>query len=76
MRLLAGLHLPLVFSSFSRPLHFMIGDMPAHDWHHFAGLLGMSGFAWPIAIYERQRAIDEGDKLNWPILNYGDWTLC
>ncbi|MEG9883886.1 MAG: hypothetical protein V6Z86_04565 [Hyphomicrobiales bacterium] len=22
----------------------------------------MSGFAWPIAIYERQRAIDEGDK--------------
>ena len=39
----------------------LVGDLPAHDWHHLAAVLGHSPRNWPTAIYERQRAIDAGD---------------
>lgn len=41
----------------------IVGDMPAHDWHHLAGYLGVPGHNCPAGIYERQRAIEAGDKL-------------
>jgi hypothetical protein len=49
-------------------LHFpgryavLVGDMPAHDWHHLARYMGMSGRNCPAGIYERQRGIELGDK--------------
>ena len=39
-----------------------VGDLPAHDHHHLAGPLGHDPHDWDEAIYERQRAIDEGDE--------------
>jgi hypothetical protein len=47
------LHLPVRLS-------VLVGDLPAHDWHHLASSIGHSSTAWPIALYERQRAIDNG----------------
>jgi fatty acid desaturase len=41
----------------------VVGDLPAHDWHHFIGLLKHDPHTWQDAIFERQRAIDEGDGL-------------
>ncbi|MBB3118011.1 fatty acid desaturase [Pseudoduganella violacea] len=38
----------------------LVGDLPAHDWHHLCGQVRHSPEAWPSAIYERQRAIDSG----------------
>lgn len=38
----------------------LVGDLPAHDWHHLVAALGHSANHWPQAIYERQRAIDCG----------------
>lgn len=38
----------------------LVGDMPAHDWHHLCGQVRHSPGQWPSAIYERQRAIDSG----------------
>jgi hypothetical protein len=39
----------------------LVGDLPAHDWHHLVAAVGHSPRSWPIAIYERQRAIDSGN---------------
>ena len=38
----------------------LVGDMPAHDWHHLCGQIRHSQGDWPSAIYQRQRAIDSG----------------
>jgi hypothetical protein len=38
----------------------LVGDLPAHDWHHLCGLLKHRQSGWTSAIYERQRAIDSG----------------
>ena len=38
----------------------LVGDLPAHDWHHLCSLLRQDPGTWPSAIYERQRAIDTG----------------
>lgn len=42
-------------------LGVMVGDLPAHDHHHLAHHIGHSADRWHIAIFERQRSIDEGD---------------
>lgn len=39
----------------------LVGDLPAHDWHHLCGILRHDPSTWPAGIYERQRAIDSGD---------------
>jgi hypothetical protein len=39
-----------------------VGDLPAHDHHHLAGHVGHDVHDWDEAIFERQRAIDVGDK--------------
>lgn len=41
----------------------LVGDLPAHDWHHLAASIGHDPGNWPHAIYERQRAIDEGNAI-------------
>lgn len=41
-------------------LAVLVGDLPAHDWHHLVPMIEHSYADWPIAIYERQRAIDSG----------------
>lgn len=41
-------------------LSVLVGDLPAHDWHHLASSIGHRSTAWPLALYERQRAIDSG----------------
>lgn len=38
----------------------LVGDLPAHDWHHLCSILRQEPASWPSAIYERQRAIDSG----------------
>jgi hypothetical protein len=38
----------------------LVGDLPAHDWHHLCSILRQDPGTWPLAIYERQRAIDSG----------------
>ena len=40
----------------------LVGDLPAHDWHHLVAAVGHSTSQWPQAIYERQRAIDSGNS--------------
>lgn len=40
----------------------LVGDLPAHDWHHLASAVGHSHRSWPDAIFERQRAIDSGNS--------------
>jgi hypothetical protein len=47
------LHVPMRLS-------VLVGDLPAHDWHHLASSIGHRSTAWPFALYERQRAIDSG----------------
>ncbi|WP_128921266.1 fatty acid desaturase [Bradyrhizobium nanningense] len=44
-------------------LGVIVGDLPAHDWHHVVGLLKHHAHDWDEAIFERQRAVDEGDVL-------------
>ncbi|MGM3278135.1 fatty acid desaturase [Ralstonia sp. 24A2] len=43
-------------------LAVLVGDLPAHDWHHLVAAVGHSASSWPHAIYERQRAIDSGNS--------------
>lgn len=43
-------------------LAVLVGDLPAHDWHHLVAAVGHSTSSWPRAIYERQRAIDSGNS--------------
>lgn len=38
----------------------LVGDLPAHDWHHLHSVVGHNAASWPTAIFERQRAIDSG----------------
>jgi hypothetical protein len=38
----------------------LVGDLPAHDWHHLYSAVGHDAGSWPTAIFERQRAIDSG----------------
>jgi len=40
----------------------LVGDLPAHDWHHLVAAVGHSASGWSRAIYERQRAIDSGNS--------------
>lgn len=48
------LHIPLRLS-------VLVGDLPAHDWHHLCGLVGHRPAQWPLAIFARQQAIDAGN---------------
>jgi hypothetical protein len=41
-------------------LGVLVGDLPAHDWHHLCGRVGHRQSEWPSAIYRRQHAIDNG----------------
>ena len=59
----SGFAIRHVFLHFPGRYAIVVGDMPAHDWHHLAGYLGVPGHNWPAGIYERQRAIEAGDKL-------------
>lgn len=56
-----GFVLRNLFLHFPTRYAIVVGDMPAHDWHHLAGYMGVSGHNWPAGIYERQRAIESGD---------------
>jgi fatty acid desaturase len=44
------------------PVRFgvLVGDLPAHDWHHLCILVKHRPVGWPTAIFERQKAIDSG----------------
>ena len=65
------------------PVRFgvLVGDLPAHDWHHVVGLLRHDPHDWGDAIFERQRAIDEGDvyrlaeREKWGIVAALDWVF-
>ncbi|MDD9855646.1 MAG: fatty acid desaturase [Gammaproteobacteria bacterium] len=37
----------------------LVGDLPAHDWHHVCSFATRSHKKWPEAIYLRQKAIDD-----------------
>lgn len=43
------------------PVRFgcLVGDLPAHDWHHLCTLRNKDPSTWPTAIYSRQEMIDE-----------------
>lgn len=36
----------------------LVGDLPAHDWHHLCGFLGGDPARWTCALHDRQNAID------------------
>ncbi len=44
------------------PIRFgcLVGDLPAHDWHHLCTLRNKDPSTWPTAIYSRQEMIDGG----------------
>lgn len=41
-------------------LGVLVGDLPAHDWHHLCGFVRHHPAEWPRAIFARQQAIDAG----------------
>ncbi len=41
----------------------LVGDLPAHDWHHLCGFLRQAPALWPTAIFARQSAIDGGNSM-------------
>lgn len=43
---------------FPMRLTVLVGDLPAHDWHHLVAMVGHSSKPWQLAIFERQHAID------------------
>lgn len=47
------IHIPVRFG-------ILVGDLPAHDWHHLCGFVRQHPAQWPQAIYARQQAIDSG----------------
>ena len=49
-----GLHLPV-------RLAVLVGDLPAHDWHHLLRLAGSSPTDWVQGNHARQASIDNGD---------------
>jgi hypothetical protein len=53
----------LVFLHYPARYAIVVGDMPAHDWHHLCPVLQVSSHTWPTGIYERQKAVDSGDVL-------------
>lgn len=68
---------------FHAPVRFgvLVGDLPAHDWHHVAGLIDHDPHDWTNAIFERQRAIDNGNELvagiteHWSLIEALDWVF-
>gem|GEM_PF-77676 len=50
---------------FHLPLRFgvLVGDLPAHDWHHLYGFIKDRPNQWTKSIYLRQKAIDEGRSM-------------
>ena len=36
----------------------LVGDLPAHDWHHLCGFLGGDPARWTHSLFDRQAAID------------------
>jgi hypothetical protein len=50
---------------FHAPIRYgvIVGDLPAHDWHHLCGFLKDDPGSWPSAIYARQRSIDRGNGM-------------
>lgn len=56
-----GFVLRNIFLHYPTRYAVVVGDMPAHDWHHLAAYMGVSGHTWPAGIFERQRAIEAGD---------------
>lgn len=41
----------------------LVGDLPAHDWHHLCTLKNKDPTTWPTAIFSRQEMIDGGCNL-------------
>ena len=39
-------------------LSCLVGDLPAHDWHHLCGYLGGDPARWTHSLFDRQAAID------------------
>lgn len=56
--------LQTIFIHIPTRMTVLVGDLPAHDWHHLAPAIKQSSKNWHIAIYERQRAIDNDNSLN------------
>lgn len=50
----------LLFVHLPTRVAVLVGDLPAHDWHHLSCFLGDPHGLWPCAIYARQQAIDGG----------------
>ena len=57
----AGWWLRTLFVHLPTRLGIIVGDLPAHDWHHLCGFVKQHPSEWPSAIYARQRAIDSGE---------------
>lgn len=53
-----------LFIHFPSRYAILVGDLPAHDWHHLSGYMGVPGHNWPAGIYERQNAIEIDDKFS------------
>jgi hypothetical protein len=49
------IHIPTRFG-------ILVGDLPAHDWHHLCGFVKQNPNEWASAIFVRQRAIDDGNS--------------
>jgi hypothetical protein len=58
----AGWWCRMLIVHFPVRLCILVGDMPAHDWHHLCSVVKHRPSEWISAIYERQRAIDSGDS--------------
>lgn len=41
----------------------LVGDLPAHDWHHLCGFVGHQAADWPRAIFVREEAIASGSDM-------------
>lgn len=57
------------------PVRFgiLVGDLPAHDWHHLCGFVRHHPAEWPRAIFARQQAIDEGVSMGMELREF--WGL-
>jgi hypothetical protein len=49
------IHIPVRMS-------ILVGDLPAHDWHHMTSMVKHNATDWSNAIFMRQRAIDNAES--------------
>ena len=58
------------------PVRFgvLVGDLPAHDWHHLCGFVRQNPAEWPSAIFVRQQAIDTGLSMGMELREF--WGMC